>query len=418
MYILSILIGVVFFSNTSAVADKSRVQGFQKTHVAREFWAEGACFGDFNQDGQQDIAYGPFWFVGPKYLERREYRAANQTFRLKKSGDAEETIAGFEGGLGNNNAYSETFLMFAYDFNGDGWADILVYGFPGKEAAWYENPKGRDGHWQKHTILNGLDNESPGFGDVTGDGKPEIVCCSKSCIGYAEADWQHPDEPWKFHAVSPKGDYQRFTHGLGFGDINGDGRVDLIEKDGWWEQPKSLVSDPLWEKHPADFGKGGAQMFAYDVNGDGLNDVITSLEAHGYGLAWFEQVRDGGQISFRQHVFVNREPSENRYGVKFSQPHALDLLDMDGDGVKDLIVGKRFWAHGPDKDPEPNAPAVLYWFKIVRLPNGEADFVPHLVDDNSGVGTQVMAGDINGDKLPDIVVGNKKGAFVFIRKAE
>jgi len=409
---------MILLCTATSFAAKLAVHEFQKTQVTKEFWAEGACFGDFNHDGQQDVAYGPFWFEGPKYIKRHEYRPANQSFKCKQPEGSEETIPGFEGGLGSKNAYSETFLMFAHDFNSDGWQDILVYGFPGKEAAWYENPKGRDGHWQKHTILNVLDNESPGFGDINGDGKPEVVCCSQGFMGYAEADWQHPDAPWKFHAITPKGAYQRFTHGLGFGDVNGDGRVDLLEKDGWWEQPKSLAGDPVWEKHAADFGKGGAQMFAYDVNGDGLNDVITSLAAHEYGLAWFEQVRDGGQISFRQHTFVNREPSDNRYGVKFSQPHALDLMDMDGDGIKDLIVGKRFWAHGPDKDPEPNAPAVLYWFQIVRLPNGDVDFVPHLVDNNSGVGTQVMAGYINGDNLPDIVVGNKKGAFVFIHQTK
>ena len=34
---------------------------------------------------------------------------------------------------------------------------------------------------------------------------------------------------------------------------------------------------------------GGAEMAVYDVNGDGLNDVVTSLQAHGWGLSWFEQ---------------------------------------------------------------------------------------------------------------------------------
>lgn len=389
---------------------------YEKKQLTTEFWAEGVCFGDFNHDGSADVAYGPHWYESPKFSKRHEFRPASQSFKLKRPNGTEVGVPGFEGALGAKNAYSETFLNFAYDFNSDGWLDILVYGFPGEEAAWYENPKTRSGHWQRHVILNGLDNESPGFGDVTGDGKPEIVCCSQGCLGYAEADWKRPDQPWQFRAISPKGGYQRFTHGLGYGDVNGDGRLDLLEKDGWWEQPKSLTGDSIWEKHPFNFGKGGAQMFAYDVNGDGLSDVITSLAAHEYGLAWFEQFHDAGQISFREHLIMNREPSENRYGVKFSQPHALDLVDMDGDGLKDIVTGKRFWAHGPDNDPEPNAPAVLYWFKLVRLANGGVDYVPHLVDSDSGVGTQVMAGDLNGDKLPDIVVGNKKGAFVFIHQ--
>jgi hypothetical protein len=416
----SLLVAILLLTITPTFVsgDNFTLHEFKKTRLTKEFWAEGACFGDFNHDGMADVAYGPYWYEGPKFAKRHAFRPATQTFKLRRADGSEQTVSGFEGALGFKNAYSETFLSFAYDFNRDGWTDILEYGFPGKEAAWYENPKNQPGFWRRHTILIGLDNESPGFGDVDGDGKPDIVCCSQGCMGYATADWEHPDAPWKFHAISPKGGYQRFTHGLGFGDVNGDGRVDLLEKDGWWEQPASLANAPLWTKHEFKFGGGGAQMFAYDVNGDGLNDIITSLEAHGYGLAWFEQIRDGGQITFREHVIMNREPSENHYGVTFSQLHALDLVDIDGDGLNDIITGKRFWAHGPDKDPEPNAPAVLYWCQLVRTGNGKVEFVPHLVDDDSGVGTQVMAGDINGDKLPDIIVGNKKGAFVFLHKIE
>ena len=150
------------------------------------------------------------------------------------------------------------------------------------------------------------------------------------------------------------------------------------------------------------------------MNGDGLNDVITSVAAHGYGLAWYEQVRENGNITFREHLILKKDASKNRYGVQFSQGHSLDLIDIDGDGLKDIVTGKRFWAHGKDgPDPDSNAPAVLYWFKLVRLADGQADFVPYLIDDDSGVGTQVIAGYITNKKLPDIVVGNKKGVFVF-----
>ena len=115
---------------------------------------------------------------------------------------------------------------------------------------------------------------------------------------------------------------------------------------------------------------------------------------------------------------MNAKPEENAYGVKFAQLHALDLIDMDGDGVKDIVTGKRFWAHGSEGDAEPNAPAVLYWFKIDRKKDKSVDFIPYLIDDNSGIGTQVVAGKIQGKKYPDVVVGNKKGVFVLLHEAK
>src|SRR5213075_2734839 len=224
-------------------------------------------------------------------------------------------------------------------------------------------------------------------------------CITKGQYGYATPDWNDAAKPWTFHAISPDNKYGNFTHGMGLGDVNGDGRLDLLEKDGWWEQPASLAGDPLWVQHKTPFGGGGAQMYAYDVNGDGLNDVITSLAAHGYGLAWYEQLREkqNGEIQFKEHIIMNKEPKENKYGVVFSQLHAIDLVDMDGDGLKDIVTGKRFWAHVAHGDADPNAPAVLYWLKLVRGPDHSVDFIPNKIDDDSGIGTQVMAGDINGD---------------------
>lgn len=387
---------------------------FVKSQLLENFWGEGAHAADFNRDGNIDIAYGPYWFAGPSFTSRQEYRPATTTFVRKLPNGSTEKVAGFEGGLGVNNAYSDSFFIFTYDFNRDGWPDIMQYGFPGKEAAWYENPKGAAGPWKCHVVANVVDNESPGFEDVTGDGKPEITCCSGGYIGYFQADWKNPEAPWTFHQITPKGDYQRFTHGLGVGDVNGDGKMDFLEKDGWWQQPKKLSTDSVWERHRFKFGNGGAQMFAYDVNADGLNDVITSLEAHGYGVAWFEQVRTNGQITFRQHLILGREAAQNPYGVTFSQPHAVALVDMDGDGVKDVITGKRFWAHGAHGDADPNAPAVLYWFKLVRdKKSGTVDFIPNLVDNDSGIGTQVVATRVANKKFPDLIVGNKKGLFHF-----
>lgn len=414
------IVTLALAAGVAAAENKPLLHTFTKQTLTKEFWSEGANFGDFNHDGVNDICAGPFWYEGPSFQKRHEFYPATQSFTVKKADGTDETIPGFEGGLGSKNVYSKNFLMFSYDFNGDGWTDIMVVGFPGEDTSWYENPKGREGHWQKHIILEVTDNESPGFGDVTGDGKPELFCNSGGYFIYAEADWKDASRPWKVHHISPKGNWQRFTHGIGIGDVNGDGKMDLLEADGWWEQPASLEGDPVWTKHQFTFApSGSSQMYAFDVDGDGDNDVVTALAAHGYGLAWYENVKENGQITFKQHIIINKEPSDNKYGVKFSQLHSVALADMDGDGVPDIITGKRFWAHGKEGDVEPNAPAVVYWFKTVRKGgSGNVDFVPYLLDDDSGVGTQVVVGKVDKDALPDVVVGNKKGVFVLHHNAK
>ncbi len=428
------LAGVLTVSISAFAADYS-VHSWKKIHLDNHFWSEGANVGDFNHDGKLDVVSGPYWWEGPGFTVRHEYMstqrkspAGTAPFKLKKPDGTEEAVEGYEGALGKNNAYSDNFFAFTHDFNGDGWDDVIVYGFPGLDAAWHENPKGRkaaDGtdHWIRHKVLDVVDNESPTFGDVTGDGKPEIICCSKGFYGYASPDWSDTTKPWVFHPISPNNKYHKFTHGLGIGDVNGDGKADLLEKSGWWEQPASLAGDPVWAYRPAPFSttEGSSQMHTFDVNADGALDVVTALAAHNYGLAWYEQLQEkntNGAPKFKQHLIMGKKPTDNKYGVLFSQLHAVDLVDMDGDGLKDIVTGKRFWAHGSHGDADPASPAVLYWFKLTRNADKSIDWIPHLIDNDSGVGTQVVVRDINGDGLPDVVVGNKKGTYVHLHSVK
>jgi hypothetical protein len=372
----------------AAAADNLVVHTFAKSKLSEQFYSEGAGFGDINRDGVMDIASGPFWYEGPAYTKRHEFYPAKAI---------------------DPKGYSENFVAYVHDVDGDKFPDIVVFGFPGKDVSWFKNPgPGMDAPWTKVLAFPSVDNESPALVDIVGDAKPEMLFTTAGKVGYATPD-ADPLKPWIFHPVSEKGGWQRFTHGIGTGDVNGDGRKDILLREGWWEQPAALDGDPVWKFHAADFGGGGSQMEVYDVNGDGRNDVVCSLTAHEWGLAWFEQNADGG---FARHVIMNDKPEDNRYGVRFSQMHALQLVDMDGDGLKDIVTGKRYWAHGPGGDKEPAAPAVVYWFKLVRGADKSVDWIPYQADDDSGVGTQVMVGDVNGDGLPDVVVGNKKGTFV------
>jgi hypothetical protein len=200
------------------------------------------------------------------------------------------------------------------------------------------------------------------------------------------------------------------------GDINGDGRADIVESTGWWEHPATDTGQP-WVRHEQAFGTaGGAEMGVYDVNGDGLNDVVTALTAHGHGLAWFEQKRTGGAISFVEHSILGDSSTSNAGGVTFSEPHGTTFADMDGDGIPDFIVGKRYWSHKDSyTDPDAYGPAVLYVYRTVRDPKapGGARFVPELVNNRSGAGNTLFAADINQDQAMDILTATDRGTFIF-----
>jgi len=412
-------LGLSLLLAASAPAADRTLHTFQKLHLDDYYWSEGANFGDLNRDGLPDAISGPYWWEAPSFTKRHEIYPTTQTFVVKQADGSEVRIAGWEGAKGKKNAYSnDNFFSFVYDFNRDGWNDVLTYGLPGTPAFLYLNPQGGAGHWQRHQVFDAVDNESPTFADVTGDGLPEIICNSQGTFGYASPDWKNVTAKWPFTAVSGKGPWSNFNHGLGVGDVNGDGRMDILEKGGWWEQPANAEPGVFWTRRPAAFSPGGgAQMYVYDVNGDGRQDVITGIAAHGYGLGWYEQLADrdpDGNAQFKTHVFMNKEDSENRYGISFSQLHAVELVDIDGDGLKDIVTGKCFWAHGPTGDPDPGAPAVLYWFRLVRGANGTIDWVPYRIDDDSGIGRQIGVADANGDGKPDLIIGNKKGTFIFL----
>jgi hypothetical protein len=357
---------------------------FQKQVLTERYLADGIASGDFNRDGKPDIVSGPFWYEGP------EFKVAHEIY----------PAVDFE--LPPNPTNS----MFSYvwDFNGDGWPDVLRLGRVHlHQAVWFENPQGRPGPWKQHVVFERIFGESPPF--IVHDGAPTLVCHWENRWGLLKPDRSDATKPWIFSPITAEGKFPQFYHGTGMGDIDGDGLPDLLLNEGWWRQTK----EGLWTPHPFKFGdKGGAQMFAVDVNGDGRMDVITSLDAHGWGLAWWEQLKDG---DFKKHLIMGDRSEEASYGVAFSQPHALAIADLDGDGLPDLVVGKRRWAHGPKGDVEPDGEPVLYWFRLVRKP--EVRFIPYKIDGASGVGVQLTVADVTGDGVPDVLTVSKLGAFLF-----
>ena len=372
----------------AAIDAPPTVHRFRKLQLFSQFFCEGAAYADLDGDLDVDVAMGPRWYEGPSFTVEHEI---------------------YEPQPFDPRGYSDCFFLFSRDFDGDGRTDLLRVGFPGADASIFRNPGPDGGPWTRHLVLDLVDTESPDFVDITGNGIPELVFAAQGRLVWAGAVGTNPSTPWNLHPLTPALGFQAFTHGLGVGDVDGDGRPDVLEATGWWRQPPSLQGDPPWERRVQTFGKGGAQMATADIDGDGDADVVASLEAHGYGWAWYEQTGGG---AFIEHVIV---PNDADAGVPLHEPHALAVADIDRDGDPDIVTGERFWGHVPAGMPDFGAPARLYWFELVRA-QGAVTFVPHLIDDASGVGTQVTIGDVTGDGWDDILVANKKGGFLFVHE--
>jgi hypothetical protein len=369
---------------------------FTMQRISDFYYGWCAAAADINHDGILDVVSGPFYYEGPDYTVRREFTAA-RTYNP-------------------SDQFSQGMVCFAYDVTGGGWPDIIVQ--DQRPVYLYVNPRGESRRWDRSKIIGNVTTELILLKDIEGDGKREILFGDGNGLAYAKPDPANPTAPWLITRISAQGGAN--PHGMGVGDINGDGRMDVVASSGWWEQPPKGVKQDSWTFHRENFGSGGAEMGVYDVNGDGLNDVVTAIAAHGFGLAWFEQKRDkDGNISFVRHDIMGDFSTKNAGDVTFSELHALVYADIDGDGIPDIIVGKRLYSHLESYlDPNPYGPAVLYWYRTVRDPSapGGARFVPELIHNRSGVGSHFEAVDLNHDGAMDIITSTDKGTFIFWNK--
>ncbi len=346
---------------------------FQK-HAIDLGAAETCAVADFNGDGRLDIASGDHWFEGPGWARHR--------FRE----------------LGFANNYIDAFSDLAIDVNGDGAVDLVTATWFARKIVWYENPGKGAGLWSEHPIDSGFNTEFAFLVDLDNDGRARELL-PQTAGKAAQLAW-YRIEGGKF--VKKTVHAGVFGHGIGAGDVNGDGRTDILTPKGWWEAPPEPAGGE-WMHHPV-FEKFQFPHLGFlhvaDVNGDGAADVITSY-AHDYGLLWLEQKGGGDWV---KHMIDE----------SWSQAHAVTLADLNGDSRLDLVTGKRFHAHN-GRDPGGREPLGVYWYEYRNAGNGTIYWKRHIIDYSSraGGGMQIAVTDIDGDGDLDIVTPGKGGLFLF-----
>ena len=369
--------------------------------------SETAAVADINKDGHLDIISGEYWYEGPAFQKKHKFRDLNFT-----------------------SNYYDNFSDLPIDVNGDGYPDLVGVSWFAKKISWWRNPGKSGSSWKESIIDSGNPVEFAFLVDLTNDGKKQDVIPEFGNLNAPLAWYELKDGSWVKHIVSD----HSYGHGIGVGDVNGDGRNDIITPKGWFEAPPDPRTGE-WKYHPdwdssADGGfcglpvpgagrRGGPNadvsspaasagggtagdlgfMYATDINGDGRNDILTSC-AHDYGLLWLER---GENSRWTKHMI----------DTSWSQAHASALVDLNGDGHLDFVTGKRYMAHN-GSDPGEREPVGIYWYEWQKTDAGTIEWIRHIIDfgGRMGGGMQIQAMDIDGDGDLDVVSGGKAGLFL------
>lgn len=343
-----------------------------KRHLLDYGAAETAAVADVNRDGKPDILSGEYWYEGPNWKQHR-YRD-----------------------LHFQNNYIDAFSDLPMDVDGDGWVDVITATWFSKKISWFRNPGKAGGEWKATNIVLGFNTEFAFLVDMDNDGKANELLPQFGNKDAPTAWFENKGGEWVQHTVSPK----NFGHGIGAGDVNGDGRTDVLTAKGWLEAPANPRSENWVEHNDWNFEEHLSFIHVLDVNEDGKPDIVFG-NAHDYGLYWLEKMPDG--------KWAKREIDR-----AWSQVHEVVLVDLNGDGKKDILTGKRFLAH--DHDPGAQDPNGIFWYERTSSPDGKGvSWVRHVIDfgGRAGGGMQLPVADLDGDGDLDFVAPGKGGLFLF-----
>lgn len=331
---------------------------------------EAATAFDVNGNGLLDIVCGGYWYEAPHWKKHflREIKE--------------------EGG------YHYDFANLAMDVDGDGWIDTVGAAWHNRMLYWVRNPGKAGRPWEVFEIDTPGNMETALAYDINGNGQLDILPNIMS-----EAAWyefrRDPTAPqgvrWHKHPL-PK---EAAGHGIGAGDVNGNGRMDIVTPRGWLEQ-----TDDGWRWHPEfNLGHASIPILVHDVDGDGRADLIWGL-GHDYGLFWLEQTVEDGRRAWKRHLIDD----------SWSQPHFMLLADLNNDGRLELVTGKRYYAHNGN-DPGANDPSCIYSYSFDV---STRTWTQQLIHEGGrvGFGINTVAVDIDGDGDLDLIAPGKSGLYL------
>jgi len=351
---------------------------------------EGIAAGDLDGDGKTDLVAGRSWYQGPEFVARP----------LRQVDDW--------------NGYVESNGDFLFDVDGDSRLDVIAGSFLPTQVHWYQNPDAESLRlgklWKKQLLVDTGDtcNEGQLLEDIDGDGRPEWIVNSWK-KGVPMRIWRLIDCPRQDSGAIVKMESATLGetangHGVGVGDISGDGRADVLVGEGWYEQPEKNPWSSAWTFHRDWDLHSSLPMLVTDLDGDGKNDVIYG-NGHDYGLYWWKNLGRGdhGKIAWKESL-IDRG---------YSQPHVLLMADINQDGTRELITGKRYFAHNGG-DPGGKEPPCLYYYSWDKA---GLKFDRHTIEEGHvGCGLQIVSNDLNGDGKIDIAVAGKSGTYVLFQE--